>query len=693
MMAGGAALWLACLAYMWGWVFDTSGTTTLLATAGAMLSLATAAAAVPAFRRRRADAGDGVGDGATSAGWLTAPRRAGLAGLAVLAGGLVTTAALLPASRAADQAAAALLWTEFSWGAFQLICIWAATLPLSVGIACLWRATRRLAGEPSALGLGLLGTAAGMAGMGGVVIIGISLPAGALAAAAMVLLGAIWALLGADGSVATANAAGVQHSKSPTVASPAWSVLPAGLMAMIILLAQWRLMQDALGVGLPGRLAWTGGTLAVTAVFLLRLGRRRAGGDGAARAAGVHSPAAAVGVVAGVLMQVGLLASAHASGKTALAGMTWFPLMLAALCQLPIAALGARLLAAGDKADSAPAGQGRRDHRGRNFAALATGACLGVLAYILAIAGGYAWQAAAGLAGAILLAAAGAGLLRAHPGYRGVWAWSLVFMIGSLAAVGYASHELVRDDLDAVRPGVWMSIRSPGAQGAYLGDCGPGATAWPAAMPPGQIDAAICEMMAPWPGASAWVLDPSGRHEGLGSPVAPCGEFLGRLHYGRQAFDRILLAGPPVEHESWWRFANNRTLGLLGGRLQPDGVVLLRLTADAAATGDSLSRLLAAARTFQAVAGGRWAMVELAGGRVDILLSSGELPPRFLAATRPSGDAAAVVVPIEDLWADWAWLPIIRCTHPYRMLPSISLDAFTAHLAGRAGTISGSGGR
>ncbi len=206
-LATAIVLWTGCLAFLWGWAFDTSETSSLIALCATLLAVAVAAPlpgrALAAVRwllakgtptnRDRLWAIAGIGPTGEVQNTL---RLMAIAALLAVAGGLLSTGAVFLAASFCASIAHAFLWDLVSWRAMQLVVQLAAMLPMGLATATLFQTGAILCRHntpnwSAACRFWLLGLAGGLFLIAALWLLGVSAAAGAMFAAVAILGGAI----------------------------------------------------------------------------------------------------------------------------------------------------------------------------------------------------------------------------------------------------------------------------------------------------------------------------------------------------------------------------------------------------------------------------------------------------------------------------------------------------------------------
>jgi len=148
---------------------------------------------------------------------------------------------------------------------------------------------------------------------------------------------------------------------------------------------------------------------------------------------------------------------------------------------------------------------------------------------------------------------------------------------------------------------------------------------------------------------------PPGPWRHLLVPGADAG-YLQAAQTSNERFDGIVLAPLPADHPHAWRCYNSEALRRCRSRTHPNGLLLLRTQAQAG----HFAAALSVARTFHSVVGSGWAMAEIRGGRLDLLL----VGPAGAAARPDPGHEGVFVVATERIWKDWNEIAPIGLASP-----------------------------
>ncbi len=644
--------WL-CAVVLWSEAFGSSGESSLLTVTSAMVALVIALQAPRAIIRvwRRFSRRSGMED------LLTAPVTSAPAGpdvnamkkllaLAAAVAGLSIPAglAMIPVGVAGANA----LNDSFLWSgagaavasvAMRVLCLlpMAALAAVALLVLALVRGGWGRDTYATTFSDLLLGLAAALAIFAVAWCMGLNL-LGLAMAMAVLLLGAGAGMLAARSPLRASHTGEIAGPTGRITRLAVWPAFAAGALALAV---QQRMLADILGAGQPVMLAFLAASLAATAAMLKVHDRKPHAIDAA------EMPAAAVGLVCGLLMQAALVLHCVWQGRAC-----QIYTGIAAAMQLPLAALAATILSR-QRRTFAEAGGRARAYFGRVLG----GAAAGLLLYVaMGHAGRGLLVLLAAALGAITLAIIAA--IGRKSGWRQQLRWAVfgaAVLCASTAGIVTSAQNAVRQ-FGSLAAGVWLTAASlpesdsmtylpmpprpanPGITKLLektLAACPRGGVWWAggvaADLP--AIDGMVLEMVAPdasavlgpWPGGKGFVAH------------AP----------GRRQYDGAILALLPADHGQAWRCYNAAELGRVVRRVHPGGPVLLRTQCASRHAGAAL----AVAETFLQQVGSGWAAVAFDGDEVDMLLGgpSARLPmPRakdvdvLPLEVLLSGDAAAV---------------------------------------------------
>ena len=680
-------VWVACLVILWGWALDTSGVSSVLALASAMLAVA-AAAPLPG-RLARAFQGMMIRLGRQDVGAmeltmaapfisqrrdaLAAVRLLGIAAVFAALCGLASTLAILAGRAIVLWLSRWTLWTPFAWTVLKIAVQAVAMLPIALAICVVFHLGALIRGgsgrDPyaAAFRVWLWSLAAGLLVFGAAWLAGANL-VGLAAVCGVALLAAAAGLL-----VRREQSVGAQRRQRQIENRPGLrirlSVAFSFAILALICAIQARMLTDIVGLDIGWCACCAALSVGLLAAMMRQVDRRPR------PPARTHGAGAAMGVVAAAVMQSALGLILTAGGG---ASGLWAALAVAA--QVPLAACGAIVLS---RQRRLFAGMGGRPRA--YLACVCAGSAAGLLAYV---AIGWASLSAIwllGLATALLASAAIVGIAAATEvsGQVG-WAACGAALAGALAAGAVVSIERAGGTAgNAV--GAWLTTvsdagsppgplgflpswrlrarRSIGVSNAVEGVLAARSGAWwlvvgsvrdlPAEMPPRVV------AVASSPDPSADGLDrPKGWEalHGLWEPSASVDFFRPASADGR-TFDGIFLAPMPADQPQAWRCYNDAAIERCASRLNPGGVMMLRTQARA----DRLSSALAAAATFHSVVGSSWVVVDLGDDDIDLMM----VGPAARVA-RPAPQAGLYVVPSDKLLSVPAEIGPIRISSPMR---------------------------
>lgn len=687
-LAVGTALtiWTACLVILWGWAFDTSGPSTMLTVAAAMMALSVSAvlpgraawavalaqkwlhlgSAASSALVRRGPAGIGAKEAQAML------RLFGLVILLAVAGGAMSTVAIFGARALADRLGRAFLWAPLAWGGLKLLVQWLGLIPLAMGIALVLLTMALLRGGSgrdvfaSACREWLTSVAAGLAGFAIAWLAGWNLLVVCLAAAATLVLLAFGLLLRRHGTT------------RPIRISPPLATLPQrrrelGVIVSFAVLAmtllyQMRLLSDAEAICMPGRLAAVAGTLALLSGFLGRTDRH-------SRMPSIPQAAGSlVGVMAGLLLQSALAMAAVAAWPWNQRSVPAVAGVLALAAQGPMAAMAAVVLSRQRRLFAGTGGQTRT-----YLAAATMGIAFGILLHILLLSlpTGWLWL----LIGVMALLAAGAigGIVSTvQPGGQIRFAiWGVVLLAALSAAIVSGAPKTA-----AARFGVWLTSVSAAERPAVPRNLGylPGPAVWRGTALGYTLDEAVLRQAKR--GARRWWIvsgsdldlsikllldlpialsfpDPTCVQSGGPGALVPGADagFLQAAQTSRELFDGLVLAPMPVSHGDAWRCYNEQAIQRCRWRVHPSGLLVLRTQGGRG----HAAALLAVARTFHEIVGPSWAAAQFDGDQMDLMLigpaSAMDGPPRAV------GDLVHVVA-TERIWKSWSEFETIRLECP-----------------------------
>lgn len=688
-------LWTACLVILWGWAFDTSGASALITLAATMLAISAAVVFPPraaqAARRvvvwlrledlpATAFSQAGTGRiGPRQARALT--RMLAVATIFAVACGFCSMLAIYVGRSFADAVGRRFLWMPLAWGALKLLVQFVGMFPIAMGLTATFLSTSLLRSGSgrdvyaSLCGDWLRAIAAGLLIFSIVWLGGVNLVGAACVAGLLLLACAVGLFSRQRVTVRPVRRVGAAQ---PAPARRSELKVLAGFAALALsLLVQLRLLADVGGLGLPVRVGWLALSLGALGTFVRRADRR-------SRPPGRRQDAGAViGIMAGLMIQsalAGTCVSAQSQGNGLLTALcTCFAVGL----QIPIAALAGivfsrqrRLFAIGG--GGAPA-----------YAGAATMGCgLGVLAYLAALSlpAGATMLLAGGLAvlaGGVIAGIGGA----VRPDRQLRWGGWGAALICAVAASMLVARRQAGPAGSTVTAGTWLTsvvVPQEGSRVPRRAGCLPILHRWRS----DALSYAMAQIMIAqerrasgqnlrWWVVSSSDLDlpgaalaevfmsssfpdpaavPPGRWRDLLVPGADAG-FLQAAQTSNQRFDGIMLAPLPADHPHAWRCYNTQALRRCWSRTHPNGLFLLRTQARPGYFAAALS----VARTFHSVVGPGWAVAEIRGGRLDLLL----VGPAGAAAARPSTSPEGVfVVSTERIWEDWSQIALISLASP-----------------------------
>ncbi len=636
-------VWMICLIVLSAAALDPSPVTTVLA--GAALALGVGVAARLPGKLARAlqwvlartgrenlpDVGFEEVGAIDDSDERRARSRLPVVGAGVALVGCVGSSLLVyQAGRAADWFLAHYLPSPWGWSAVKFVLMFVAMFPAALGLAVLLLTlviTRRHPGQQALqheLRDLLAGAALASAVTAGAVWAGLNLLGVSLIAAVGVIVCGV-------ALVFRPVAPGpMEASPRPLEIPSAWQRLAVVLtfaLGALGLATQWRVLVDSAGASLTGGLLWTAASLAL----LGWLGHRR---DARSRPPSRSRTAGCViGVVCGFLLQLSLVGA----GVGATSG-GWVLWLLAGLGQVPIAAMSATILSRVRRVFGASGG------RPRVFLSLAgVGLACGAGGYLLLAASSSGSLIALGVAlsvgvGAVLLH------IRQADDPRRQIAWA-VLGTGMTCLVTLAVLLGVRAmhrRVGRVRTGSWLTVSTPAGRALPHRE----------AFRSQAVDDALREMLASARGR--WIRarlnssapdDPNSQAAWQTWPADPGAigqrgwELPARLIVSRDHVDGVLYEPLSADHPSAWRAYCLTSMRRLG-EIAAGGVVLLRTQAGP----DRAAAALAVAVTYRHALGDGWAVLDLRGGSVDLLIAG-----PINRVTRPADVEGAFVVKLSTL--------------------------------------------
>lgn len=655
--------WL-CAAVLWCGAFGSSGESSLLTVAAAMLAVMLALG-VPRWAirlgRRFSPAGSLEDLLAASKGSPSGPGGATMKKLLALAA--VVAAASIPLEAAlvgpgGSLAAAvdgAFLWSAPASLAASLAVRVACLLPMALATAMALLALTLVRGgwgrdqysgafSDLLLGLALAAAAFGGAWWAGLDLLGLSM------VMAVGLLAAGAAMVTATASTARSGSAVAEQGNPASIfRRDVWPAFAAGLLTLAV---QQRMMSDVLGLGEAPQMLWFAATLAATAAFLK-------GQDRQSHAMNrCEIPAVAVGLTCGLVFQTAAVLLCVWRGEA-----FWPCVVLAAAIQVPLAALAATVFSR-QRRSFAQAGGTARAYLARACG----GSAAGVLAYLGAahLHRGLLVLLAMAL-GAMTLAVIAA-IMRSDR-WRQQLRWAFfgaAVLVAATAGIVTAARETTRQ-FDEVAMGAWLSAGRVDRDDlpAYL------------PMPPRRLSAAVTDALlrtlARVPRGGLWrqvglgqdlpqgqglLFETMPLDDSLRLAVAGRGRGEGAVGGPARQYDGALVTMLPADHPQAWRCYNVDEMSRVVRRVHAGGPVLLRTQC----RGSCPRAALAVAATFLAQMGGGWAAIAFEDDDLDMLLCGPHhaLPP-------PNASAGMVVLSLEELVAGPATSPIWTLRAPGRV--------------------------
>jgi len=644
-IATALVVWVACLVILWGWAFDTSGVSSVLTLAATMLAVSAAAPLPGRFARafQRVLIRLGLQDVGAMERTMAAPvisrrsdaiaavRLLGLAAFFAAACGLVSTLVIFAFRPAADWLAGRVIWPPLAWTIVKVACQAAGMLPIALAVCVVFLLGAIIRGGPgrdpyaAIFGDWLWSLAAGLLIFAAVWLAGANL-LGVAVVSGVALLAAGWLLVRRAGGMhmrrrgrPIENRPGVRVRLSVTFA---FAILA------LILAIQARMLTDIAALGIGFCACWSALSIALLAATMREVDRR------SRPPARSHGAGAVIGVVAAAMLQsmLGVMCIGRAVAPAACVG-------LAVAAQAPLAACGAIVIS---RQRRLFAGVGGRPRAYLSCACVGLGC--GLLAY-LAI--GWAGAPAIWLLCLAMATLAGATVvgIAAARGVSGQVGWAVCGMALAVALAATAALSLKRtgEMTGNVAPGAWLTAVSSGnpqRPEGFLPFAQPpvrrsprvsdsagsvfaarGGTWWVVAgaapdLPAEMPEQVVAVASSPDPSADGpgrprgWAL-----LRGLWKPGAVV-DFFGRPACGAATFDGIFLAPMPADRPEAWRCYNEAAIKRCLSRLNAGGVVALRTQAQA----DRLRSALAAAATFHSVVGSSWAVMDLSGDQLDIMI-------------------------------------------------------------------------
>jgi len=687
-LAGVQVLAVSSLVILWCWALDGSACSTLLVLAGVLLACSMAVLLPSVLIRHAQRALIWFGDrdvlsvlraqtapaGITAGEARAVNRIMGASALLAAVGGACSTAAILPARWLVDWLGRSFLWSPAGWGVCRLFVAFLGMLPLAMGTAVTFLASTLLRG-----GSGRDRYAAVCRDWLWAAAIGVGAFGGACAAGAN-LLGVVAACHAAMAAGAVGLFARQGVAMRPRRLIRPAPVFPNGVHRWAIigcfaalssgLLVQLRLLADAGGLGMPVRMAWLGGSLALLAWFFRRTDRKSRP-PGRAQQIG-----AAMGALTGLAVQsVLILAAANFAGETGHPASIVLAALAASL-QVPIASLAVVVLSRQRRLFAEGGG------RVRAYAAAATGgAAIGVVGYlfVLSVPAGHAIFVGVLLATIAAWVLVGVGM-GGRPQVQLRWMAYGGALICATAAAFLAILGQLRASGLAIDAGPWLTtvVARDDSSGRWVRvGCLPFSKVGPGEALSRLLAEEVADGQRRWwvaaaserdlpPGLRGKVISLRSPPAAAGGPAtirafelggAACGGLFEALPIGHEKFDGLLLAPPPVDHPQAWRFYNASTLRRCRQVLTSGAKVLLRTQAPEGYFAAALSVI----KTFHHVFGPGRAWIELRGGRMDLLVIVGR------SSQEPSvpKQADLYCLPTDRFVSGWPSIPIIRLETPW----------------------------
>ena len=646
-LAGALAVWVACLVILWGWAFDTSGSSSVLTLAAALLAVAIAAPLPGRIARafQRMLIWLGLLDVGVMELTMAAPvmsrrkdalatvRLLGVAAVFIVACGAASTLAILGARSVAEHLAAQILLTGPAWTMLKIVLQLVGMLPMALGVCVAFLLGVIIRGGPgrdpyaAAVRDWIWALAAGLAVFGIAWRAGGNLLGLVVVSAVAMLAAAVW-LMGRGRETARPQRRGRPIDKRPEAALALGVGVSFALLSLICAI-QWRMLTDVAGAGMCSCACWIALWLVPFAAAMKDCDEK------SALPAPVNTAGAAVAVVAAAVFQSVLAMASVGGGVAAIACA-----VLAVAAQVPLVACGAMILSRQRRVFAGAGG------RPRTYLSLASaGSACGLLAYL---AMGWAGMSAIwlmALAIAVLAAGAVCGITSARKGSLRIrWALCSAALAGSLAAAVVISLGRAHAAAGRVQAGAWLTSIH-GAGGAFEnGGFLPAFTArherssrvtdfargvfserrglwWiiagsqrdlPGEPPMGFLTVACSVDPSAWSSQRHrnWPALRSSGKDGT-SP-----DFFRPASLGERLFDGIFLAAMPADAPQAWRCYNKETLARCISRLdRKNGVVAIRTQS----SGGRLSAALAAVATLHSVVGPSWVAMDLDGASVDLM--------------------------------------------------------------------------
>jgi hypothetical protein len=708
-IGGALVVWTACLVMLWGWALDCSGVTTQLAVAAALLAVSAAiwlpGRAARAIIRLLIRLNLPARREGLERALMLVPTAAGadeakslnrllaiVAALSVLLGAL-SVMAVFAVGCLVQAWERTVYWTPAAWRAVEMVLLFLGMLPVALGlsVAVLTAAALRIGGggeEYAAVCREWLWAAsAGLAVFAAAWGLGANLLA-LCAAMGLLLLAASAALLLRRDSAPRPPRTSRPVEKGPCLRRRL-GVLAGYAGVAMGLAVQCRLLCDVGGLDLAAELLWTAAALAMLAAFLRRMD------DKSHVSGGFQGAAAVIGAVAVFCLQgataVASLPSSSSGGAAGNAVNRWVCLLLAAGCQVPLAAATAFFLSR-DRRLFAMEGGGAKAY----VAAAAGGAGLGVLLFLVlaSLASGRMWIAVLGLTA---MAAAVMATVARSPRTRAQLKWAagggVLMAAVAVAMLGAAWRARPL----GVTLGAWLSSSSRTAAGTASASpatglellplgCDGCAATWRGRRISGAVRDILAGQKGDWwviagsagdypnsppPGVRYVVTapDPSAVPLAIRRSVLTReggGDSFDVARLPGDDFDGVLLAPVPGDHAQAWRCYNSGTLARCIRRVHPGHPIVLRTQFAAPHAGEAMS----VASTFLAAVGSGWVAAEFGPGQVDLLLCG---PAGAVAS--PALREGLLVSSLEGFVRDDPRAPLLRVEKPAGWLAAF---AFTA---------------
>ncbi len=443
-----------------------------------------------------------------------------------------------------------------------------------------------------------------------------------------------------------------------------------GVVLTISLLLQLRVLVDFWGLHLAARVGWVAFSLALLGWFLRRVDRR-------SRPPGYRQQIGAViGVITGLMIQSGLAGLAGFSRQGDYGVLSVCCAMFFVGVQVPVVRLGALVLSRRRKL-FATSGARARSYAGNTL----MGCALGFLVYLVVnfFPMGHVVLLGGGLGVLSIAVILGIGS-DYRPRRQLQWCgWGAVLMCVLSAGVLLG----VRKGLPAggtVTTGTWLTSvgyradrKGPPVRAGIL----PNADRWRG----GAVTRTLARIMNAHP-RRWWVVStsdfdlPGGLPRGVsicgsvpdpgavvpgawGKLLAPGADagFLQASQTSNERFDAVLLAPLSVDHPHAWRCYNTDALVRCVWRVHRDGPVLVRTQT----TRGNFAGMLSVAKTFHSVVGSGWAVVEISGERMDMLLIG---PTRAVESVPVEQTMGVFIVSTDRIWESWEKISPIQLTCP-----------------------------